>query len=71
MTASVHLYTCAVVNHGRLGWRWTVMDWGIVIETGHEPNKSAALEKARAVMREKKQRGPGQCYEEYLWAVRP
>lgn len=55
MSAALNLYTLAIVNHGKTGWRWAVMDWGMMIEMGYEPTKSAALEKARAVLREKKQ----------------
>ena len=54
MTSGIHLYTVAAVNHGRIGWRWTVMDWGIPIETGYERKKSGALEKARSIVSQKR-----------------
>ncbi len=46
------LFTCAVVNHGRKGWRWVVMDWGIAIQFGYESRKSRAQKMAHEILRQ-------------------
>ena len=44
--------TVAIVNHGKRGWKWCLLDWGILIADGYERTKTAARDKARAMQRQ-------------------
>jgi hypothetical protein len=52
---SFSIYTLRLAKHGRIGWRWALLDWGIAVDFGYERTKSAARAKAHEILQSKKQ----------------
>lgn len=50
---SGNLPTIAIVSHGKCGWKWVLLDWGILIADGYEQTKTAARAKAREMQKQK------------------